>query len=224
MTQVPSSPYPPLFGLYAITPDEPDTDKLLASVLAVLAGGCRWIQYRHKTTDAPLRQQQAKALNELCQAHGAALLINDDVELAQAIGAAGVHLGKDDISPMTARKMLGDTAIIGISCYQDVNRAAQFARASQTGQSNCYLAFGAAYPSLTKPDAALASPEIFHAACHLPLPVCAIGGITLENARPLMQMGVKMVAVIHDIFSRPAAAITARVAAYQNLFAEFSHA
>lgn len=227
MTQTLPSPYPPLSGLYAVTPDEPDTDKLMDSVRAALAGGCRWIQYRHKKADASLRQQQAKALNDLCHAHGAALVINDDVRLAQAVGAAGVHLGRDDINPVSACKILADTAVIGLSCYRDFDRATHFAHICQsepnTGRA-IYLAFGAAYPSLTKPEAALASTEIFRRAGQLSLPVCAIGGITLENAQPLIQMGVTMLAVIHDIFSRPAAAITARVAAYQQLFEEFSHA
>ncbi|MCL2021036.1 MAG: thiamine phosphate synthase [Betaproteobacteria bacterium] len=217
--------HPPLRGLYAVTPDEPDTDKLLTAVNAVLAGGCRLVQYRHKTADALLRRQQAQAVNDLCRTHGAALIINDDIRLAREIGAAGAHLGRGDANPEEARKILGDVAIIGISCYQDFSRAENFARAycAEDIRQQAYVAFGAAYPSLSKPDAPLASTEIFRRASRLALPVCAIGGITLENAAPLMRMGVMMLAVIHDIFSRPAAAITARVEAYQKLFEESPH-
>jgi thiamine-phosphate pyrophosphorylase len=220
------SSYPPFSGLYAITPDEPDTDKLLNSVGALLAGGCRWVQYRHKTADVSLRLRQAKALNDLCQTHGAALIVNDDVRLAQEIGAAGVHLGKDDTNPEAARRMLGNTAIIGISCYQDFARAEYFARAYRAEEKveHTYLALGAAYPSPTKPEALIVPAETLRRACRLSLPVCAIGGITLENTEPLIRMGVTMIAVIHDIFSRPAAAITTRVRAYQKLFEESSHA
>jgi thiamine-phosphate pyrophosphorylase len=215
--------YPHLRGLYAVTPDEPDTDKLILSVAAVLAGGCRWLQYRHKAASAILRRRQAKALNDLCLAHEAALIINDDIRLAKEVGAAGVHLGKDDASPKEARKMLGEEAIIGISCYQDMKRAERFARSTEGSGKCAYLAFGAAYPSLSKPEAMPAPAEIFRRACNLSFPVCAIGGITLENAVPLIRIGVTMVAVIHDIFSRPVSAITARVRAYQKLFEESSH-
>ncbi|MDR0234546.1 MAG: thiamine phosphate synthase [Zoogloeaceae bacterium] len=226
MTQTPS--HPPLSGLYAVTPDEPDTDRLLDSVRWILAGGCRWVQYRNKTADDLLRQRQAGALNNLCRTEGAALIVNDDVRLAREVGAAGVHLGRDDASPEEARKMLGDAAIIGLSCYRDLGRAERFAQAYGMNEGgrppNVYLAFGAAYPSLTKPEAPLAAAGIFRDACRFPLPVCAIGGIALENAEPLIRMGVAMVAVIHDIFSRPAAEITARVFAYQKLFEESRHA
>ncbi|MCL2075370.1 MAG: thiamine phosphate synthase [Betaproteobacteria bacterium] len=220
-----NSSHPPLFGLYAVTPDEPDTDKLRESVAAILAGGCRLVQYRNKMADALLRRSQAKALNDLCRTHGAAFIVNDDIRLAREIGAAGAHLGKDDTNPADARKILGDAAIIGISCYQDFIRAENFTHAchAEDGFQRAYLAFGAAYPSPSKPNAPLASTEIFRRASHLALPVCAIGGITLENAAPLIRMGVMMIAVIHDIFSRPAAAITARVEAYQKLFEESLH-
>jgi len=218
-----SHTYPPLFGLYAVTPDEPDTDKLRKKLAAVLAGGCRWVQYRHKTADALLKQRQARVLHDLCRTHAAALIINDDVSLARAIGAAGVHLGKGDSSPKEARKMLGDEAIIGISCYQDLERAEGFANSLADSGRCAYLAFGAAYPSLTKPEALPLEPDFFSRASRLSLPVCAIGGITLENAAPLLQTGVRMLAVVNDIFSRPLGAITARVEAYQKLFEEFAH-
>jgi thiamine-phosphate pyrophosphorylase len=209
-----------LRGLYAITPDTSDTDALLAVAAAVLAGGCRWLQYRNKTADAALRRLQATALADLCRAEAAGLIVNDDIELAQTVGAAGVHLGQDDGDLVAARRRLGPNAILGASCYQDFARA----RAAVAAGAS-YVAFGAVYPSPTKPAAGRADRALFvRARAELPVPVCAIGGIRLDNAAPLVAAGAQLIAVISDIFpdidtpARPHAAIRARAAAYQALF------
>ncbi|MGL4693557.1 MAG: thiamine phosphate synthase, partial [Stenotrophomonas maltophilia] len=100
-----SAPTPPR-GVYLITPDEPDTARLLARTAPLLAAGATWLQYRNKTADAALRHAQAAALQGLCQQYAVPLIINDDVALAQAVGAAGVHLGEDDGDIARARALL----------------------------------------------------------------------------------------------------------------------
>lgn len=201
-------------GLYAITPDGPETPRLLAAVEAVLAGGCRWLQYRDKISPAPVRRERADALQALCRRHGAALIINDDVELARTVAAAGVHLGRDDGDPAAARAVLGVDGIIGASCYDDFEAAR---RAVAAGAA--YVAFGAVCPSPTKPGAVRAPIELFaRARAELNVPVCAIGGITLAQAAPLIAAGADLLAVITDLFSAPD--IAARAAAYQLMFKE----
>ncbi|GHT91614.1 thiamine-phosphate synthase [Betaproteobacteria bacterium] len=206
----------PLSGLYAVTPDFADTSELLRAVTAVLDGGCRLLQYRNKTADAPLRHAQATALQTLCSMYGARLIVNDDVRLAQSVGAAGVHLGRDDGEMAFARKMLGDAAIIGASCYTDFSRACKTVDAGAS-----YIAFGAVYPSPSKPAAPLAPHTLIaRARAELSLPVCVIGGITLENAAPLVAAGASLLAVISDLFRGDTTYIRNRAAAYQQLFQE----
>ncbi|MDR0737415.1 MAG: thiamine phosphate synthase [Zoogloeaceae bacterium] len=209
---------PELAGLYALTPDTPDTRWLEKVVCALLAGGCRLLQYRNKTADDALRRAQAAMLQTLCRQRHAALIINDDPRLAADIGADGVHLGRDDGNLAAARRLLGDSAIIGASCYNDLARAQNAAAAGAN-----YVAFGAMYVSSSKPQAPLAAPALLaRARGALCLPVCAIGGITLENAAPLIKAGATMIAVLHDLFqfqSAPAR-IRARASAYQQLFQE----
>ncbi|MDR0673473.1 MAG: thiamine phosphate synthase [Zoogloeaceae bacterium] len=209
---------PELAGLYALTPDTTDTRWLTAAARALLAGGCRLLQYRNKTADATLRRAQAIALQTLCRKRHAALIINDDLRLAADIGADGVHLGRDDGDLAAARRFLGDESLIGASCYNDFTRAKN---AVDAGAS--YVAFGAMRVSASKPQAPLAAPDLLSRARDaLHLPICAIGGVTLENAAPLIRAGATMVAVIHDLFQRPPARIRARAAAYQQLFKEIS--
>ncbi len=199
-------------GLYAITPDREDTAQLLTSVSAVLSGGCRWLQYRDKTSSLAERRQRAEILAALCRQQGARLIINDDLDLALAVDADGVHLGANDGDLACARAALGRGKILGASCYADFSAARKAAAAGAD-----YVAFGAVYPSPTKP-AASAAPFHLFTRCRdeLNLPVCAIGGITIDNAGPLLAAGADLVAVISDLFSAPD--ITARAAAYQELF------
>lgn len=199
-------------GLYAITPDEPDAAALLAAVDAALAGGVRWLQYRDKQRWAGDRRTLATALQARCAAAGARLIINDDVDLAIAVGAAGVHLGADDGDLAAARARLGAQRILGASCYADLDRAA---RAAAAGAD--YLAFGAVYPSSTKPAAVHAPLALLHAArARFALPLAAIGGITADNAAPVIAAGADLLAVISDLFQAPD--IAARARTYQQLF------
>ena len=204
---------PELSGLYAITPDEADDARLFAMCQAALSGGARWLQYRDKiTSNASQRQRRAMALANLCCQHNAGLIINDDLALALAVDAAGVHLGRDDGELDTARARLGPDKILGISCYNDFALATTAVAAGAD-----YVAFGAAYPSPTKPLATRAPFALFtRAASELPVPACAIGGITLTNAAPLIKAGASLVAVISDLFTAPD--ICARAAALQALF------
>lgn len=205
-----------LHGLYAITPECADRQQLLAQVGAALQGGCRVVQFRDKTSAMPERVARARALRELTARFAALLLINDDLALAHLVGADGVHLGQDDGSLASARAILGPDKILGASCYADLACAK---RAEAAGAD--YVAFGAAYPSPTKPEAPLATVDLFFRAKNeLTVPICAIGGITLDNAQPLIAAGTALLAVITDLFSAPD--IAARATAYQSLFEEYS--
>ncbi|MGO4778384.1 thiamine phosphate synthase, partial [Lysobacter sp. 2RAB21] len=155
----------PRRGLYAITPDEPDSGRLAARVATVLEAGAAWLQYRNKQADAGLRRQQALALLPLCRARGVPLIVNDDWRLAAEIGADGAHLGEDDGELAAARAALGDAAILGASCYDDIALART---AAAHGAS--YIAFGAFFTSPTKPNARRASPQLLQQAAALGLP------------------------------------------------------
>lgn len=189
-----------LRGLYAITDSALITpERLIEAVAQAIAGGAAMIQYRDKDTDAARREREACELLALCRAHGVPLIINDDIGLAAAIGADGVHLGRDDIPPDEARHRLGDAALIGVSCYNDFARAV----AAQAAGTD-YVAFGRFFSSHTKPDVARADIELIRRAKqHLDIPVAAIGGITAENGAALVEAGVDMLAVIHGVFGQP---------------------
>jgi thiamine-phosphate pyrophosphorylase len=201
-------------GLYAITPDGVDAAALIRMVAAALTGGARIIQYRQKNVSPRDQTVQARELNELCLAAGASLIINDNVELAQQINAAGVHLGRDDMSVTEARRQLGTNKIIGASCYNQISLAEAAIAAGAD-----YIAFGAFFPSQIKPNAVRAEIAlIVEAKKKFNIPIVAIGGISLQNAPQLIAAGADAVAVISDLFS--ATDITARANAFQQLFSE----
>ena len=202
-----------LRGLYAITPDGVPAATLLAQVEAALLGGVRLVQYRDKTADAVRRAELARALNALCRRYGAGCIINDDVNLALAVDAAGVHLGGSDGDLAAARAALGPGRVLGASCYADF----ELARAAQAAGAD-YVAFGAVCASPTKPQAVRAPWTLLtRARAELGVPICAIGGITLADASGLAAAGADLLAVITDLFAAPD--IAARAAAYQSCFA-----
>lgn len=201
----------PARGLYAITPDERDTARLLARVRAVVDAGACWLQYRNKTADDRLRREQASALLPLCRAAGVPLIVNDDWRLAAAIGADGAHLGADDGELGEARAALGSDALLGASCYDSLERA----RDAVTRGAN-YVAFGAFFPSPTKPHARRACPTLLQASAALGVPRVAIGGITPDNGRALVAAGADLLAVISGVFDAPDPAAAAR--AYRRCF------
>lgn len=201
-----------LRGLYAITAERGDQAQLLDEVDAVLRGGARLLQYRAKELDAARRETQARALLALCRRRGVPLIINDDSRLAAAIGADGVHLGRDDAGIADARALLGQQAIIGVSCYDSLTLAQDAVAAGAD-----YVAFGSMYPTPRKPRAPRASLALLRAAHEaLPRPICAIGGITADRAAELIAAGASMVAVIGDLFD--AADPHAAALAYRRVF------
>jgi thiamine-phosphate pyrophosphorylase len=200
-----------LRGLYAITDSTLLSGRLLDAVEKALQGGVSLLQYRDKSGDAAKRLQEARALLELCRRFDVPLLINDDVELAATVGAAGVHLGRSDDSLLNARRRLGPQAIIGATCHGSLAFAEE---AVHNGAS--YLAFGAVYASPTKPDAPQIPLQLLRDARRYQLPVVAIGGITADNAAPVIAAGADCVAVIADLWTAPD--ITARARAFTRLF------
>jgi len=202
-------------GLYLITPDEDDTGRLLARVAEVV-GHAALLQYRNKRADAATARAQVSALLTLCRGHGVPLLVNDDWRLAAECGADGAHLGEDDGDLRAARAALGADAILGASCYDSI----ELARAAAAAGAS-YIAFGAFFPSPTKPGARRATPGLLREAAALDLPRVAIGGITPDNARVLVDAGADLVAVISGVFEAPDPAAAAR--AYARAF-DPSHA
>lgn len=184
-------------GLYAVTPDEPDTGVLVAKVGAALAGGARLVQYRNKTAAAALRSEQATALQTLCRRHRAPLIINDHLELALEIDADGLHLGGEDGSIAAARALLGPRKILGVSCYNALGMAVQAWR-----EGADYVAFGSFFASGVKPGAMRAPLGLLaEARREIPVPLVAIGGITVHNAPQLIAAGADAVAVISALFA-----------------------
>lgn len=190
-------------GLYLLTPDEDDTDRLLART-APLLPYVAWLQYRNKSASAALKREQAGALARLCIANGTPLVVNDDVALASDTGA-GVHLGEHDADPGQARRRLGPWAVIGVSCYDDLARAES---AAASGAD--YIAFGAFFPSPTKPAARRASPGLLRDAARFGLTRVAIGGITPDNAPALVAAGADLIAAISGVYDAPDPVAAAR--------------
>lgn len=194
-----------LRGLYAITPEDPGSlapagmDRVAD---AVASGALCALQYRCKQADAARRLAEARTLAQLCRRHGVPLIINDDVELALEVEAAGVHLGREDGDLARARARLPGR-ILGASCY---DRPELARRAIAAGAD--YVAFGSVFPSPTKPGAVRAPLALF--ALALGVPKVAIGGITLQNAREVVAAGADGVAVITDLFDAPDVAQRAR--------------
>jgi len=204
-----------LRGLYAITDSQLLAGRFLSHVEAALEGGVCLLQYRDKGDDAARRLREAEALHKLCERYGTQLIINDDAELAARLGV-GVHLGQTD-GPLTpARALLGRQAVIGSTCHASVELAQQ---AASEGAS--YVAFGRFFNSVTKPGAPAASVELLEQArAQVKLPVAVIGGITLDNAAPLVAHGADLLAVIHGLFGADSAQeVTRRARAFNALFA-----
>lgn len=204
----------PLHGLYAITDATllPDDTRLRQAVTAAIRGGARIIQYRDKSDQAEKRLRQALMLADLCRTADVPLLINDDISLAAASGASGVHLGQSDAALSAAREQLGTDAIIGITCHDQLT----LAQAAEAGGAD-YVAFGAFFPSRTKPGAPPAPLRLLEQARRqLHCPIVAIGGLGVDNAGQVIRSGASMIAVIHALFGH--ADIEARARAFSALF------
>ncbi|RYD14784.1 MAG: thiamine phosphate synthase [Lysobacteraceae bacterium] len=203
-----AQPHPAIRGLYAVT-DGPRVD-LVDACAAAIEGGAALLQYRDKAGDDVRRLREARALQTLCVDHGVPLIVNDDIELARRVGAAGVHLGEHDASPARARARLGEHALIGVSCYDSIERARAFAADPARVD---YLAFGAFFASPTKPAARRATPALLQEARAFGLPLVAIGGIDAGNARELVDAGADALAVVSALFgARDVRAAARRIA------------
>lgn len=202
-------------GLYAITDSRLIAPgELTRAVEAALRGGATMVQYREKRAPDTTRLSQARDLAAVCRNAGVPLIINDDPSLAKRSGAAGVHLGQQDGDPVAARQLLGDEALVGVTCHGRIELAAKAAKAGAD-----YLAFGRFYPSGSKPEAPEAEPGVLTQARRLQLPLTAIGGIDITNAEPLILAGADLLAVIGGLFAAPADQIESRARAFARLFA-----
>jgi thiamine-phosphate pyrophosphorylase len=199
-------------GLYTITPDCADTADLLRRARLALAGGASLLQYRNKSADVTLRLVQAAALRELTREFAAIFIVNDDAQLASQVDADGVHLGTEDGELKMARAVLGEGKFIGVSCY---NRLSLARKAVDAGAD--YVAFGTFFSSGIKPHAVMADIDLLRAACaETDVPLVAIGGITTQNAAPLIAAGADAVAAISAVFD--AADIQAAAQDFSKLF------
>ncbi len=194
-------------GLYAVTPEIADTRQLLSQVQQAIDGGATLLQYRAKTLAPTLRMAQAQALATLCQSQGVALIVNDDIDLARACKASGVHLGHDDKPMRNIGYSDSDCSLlVGISCYDSLALALA---AEKAGAG--YVAFGSFFSSKTKPAAVRASLSLLREARQrLGVPIVAIGGITLDHVDALIEAGADAVAVISALFESSDITETAR--------------
>ena len=184
-------------GLYLVTPNWDDTEKLLAVSEIALKAGVSLMQYRHKTASTALRFEQAQALLKLCRAHRVPLVINDHIALCSELDADGVHVGGTDMSVAQARMLLGKNKIIGASCYGELVLAEKACE-----QQASYVAFGGFYPSVVKQYPVTTPADILERAkAVIPLPIVVIGGMTPELAQPLVNRGANLVAAISSVYN-----------------------
>ncbi len=185
-------------GLYVLMPQF-DDGRLEDAVRAAIRGGATTVQYRNKTLDAAQRLRQAIRLRAACHEAGATFIVNDSLDLALEAGADGIHLGRDDVDPREARAALGTQAIIGVSCYDSIERALAMRELAD------YCAFGSVFPSRVKPTAVRAPLALFGKAREAGLHAVAIGGIDAENAGDVARAGAEAVAVITAVFGEAGA-------------------
>jgi thiamine-phosphate pyrophosphorylase len=183
-------------GLYAVTPEEKDLFALSSQVESCIKGGAKLIQYRSKMLSKTEQQIQARKIKKICDYYKVPLIINDDIELCRILDADGVHLGENDDSLVKARLVLGPSKIIGVSCYNSIDRVKIAVDKRAT-----YIALGACFPTTTKPYAPKASLDLIALVVkNFKIPVVAIGGINLENIELLINEGVNCIAVINSLF------------------------
>ena len=183
-------------GLYAITPDMADLNTLIQKTQSAIEGGAFMVQYRSKIQDHDVKMQQCAAILRLCREYEIPCIVNDDVDMCRSLEADGVHLGEKDDNIAEVRRILGEDAIIGSSCYDQLERAKQ---AQKEGAS--YVAFGAMYPTSTKPNAPRATIGLLREAnSQIQIPIVALGGITVNNAHDVIETGVDAIAVINSLY------------------------
>ena len=200
-------------GLYLVTPNWDDTARMVRITETALHAGAAMVQYRNKDAHARLRREQGAALLALCRRYSRPLVINDHLDLCLTLGADGVHVGGTDLSVRAVRAALGPDKIVGASCYGELD----LARAAERDGAS-YAAFGGFYPSLVKQYSFVTAPAILsEARAGLALPIVVIGGMTPDNAAPLVARGAHMVAAISSIYNAEDAERAVR--AFDQLFA-----
>lgn len=183
-------------GLYIVTPDWDDTERLLSVSEQALQGGATLLQYRHKTAGPELRRTQAIALQALCRRYARPFIINDYVELCMELNADGIHVGGTDASIAAVRAAVGPDKIVGASCYGSL----QLARDAHLAGAS-YVAYGGFYPSRVKKYPLTTSIDILaQSKAEIPLPSVVIGGMTQQNSAPLVAAGADMVAAISSVY------------------------
>jgi thiamine-phosphate pyrophosphorylase len=183
-------------GLYAITPDSADLNTLIQKTQWAIEGGAFMVQYRSKIQDRDVKMQQCAAILRLCREYEIPCFLNDDVEMCRVLEADGVHLGEKDDNIAEVRHILGENAIIGSSCYDQLDRGKS---AQKEGAS--YVAFGAMFPTSTKPNAPRATLDLLkEAKREIQIPIVAIGGITVNNAHDVIKTGIDAIAVITSLY------------------------
>ena len=183
-------------GLYAITPDSADLNTLIQKTKSAIEGGAFMVQYRSKIQDRDVKMHQIAAILRLCREYEIPCIVNDDVEMCRVLEADGVHLGEKDDNIAEVRHILGEDAIIGSSCYDQLDRAKS---AQKEGAS--YVAFGAMFPTSTKPNAPRATLALLkEAKREIQIPIVAIGGITVNNAHDVIKTGIDAIAVITSLY------------------------
>ena len=183
-------------GLYAITPDEKNLSILKSKVESSIKGGAKLVQYRSKILSKNEQKKQAEEIKKICDYYQIPLIINDDIELCSILDANGVHLGENDENLEKARFILGPEKIVGVSCYNSIDRV----KISQD-KGATYIALGACFQSATKPNAPIASADLIALVLkNFQVPLVAIGGITLENIDLIIKEGVECCAVINSLF------------------------
>lgn len=185
-------------GLYIITDQKLiPRERFAGTVEAAVSGGAGILQLREKDTPRGEIVEIGKELLGITRRYSIPLIINDSPELAAEIGADGVHLGEEDAGIAHARSVLGEDAIIGVSCYGRIERGLD----ALAGGAD-YVAFGTPYNTPTKPGRTPTPFEILReaAARIKEIPVFAIGGITAENAVDVLETGVSGIAVITSVF------------------------
>ena len=194
-------------GLYAITPDSADLNTLIRKTQLAIEGGAFMVQYRSKILNRDVKMQQCDAILRLCREYDVPCIVNDDVEMCRVLNADGVHLGENDDNIAEVRHILGEDSIIGSSCYDQLDRAKQ---AQKEGAS--YVAFGAMFPTPTKPNAPRATLELLREAKReIQIPIIAIGGITMNNAHDVIETGIDAIAVITSLYESNAIKETAEI-------------
>ena len=191
----------PRCQLYLVTPPALEPAAFAETLKAALDGGpAACLQLRLKDAPDDAVRRTAEILMQVCHRHDVAFLINDRPDLAHELGADGVHIGQEDAGYAEARALVGDGATVGVTCHNSLHLAMEAAEAGAD-----YVAFGAFFPTRTKDPKSKADLETLESwSAATVVPCVAIGGITVENCRPLIRAGADFLAVVGGVWSHPA--------------------